>query len=140
MRRLKTDGFWFTIVCEGVSQYMARTTTLTPEERAEKRRAYQREYARTHNRLEYQKDYAKTHRKERVESQIKWAKANPEKVKEYNKKYESEGRKKNTIVASVHISKIKEEEMFNYLSSVDDLIPYIKRLIREDMSRNKPEK
>lgn len=122
---------------------MARTTTLTPEERAEKRRAYQREYqreyARTHNRLEYQREYAKTHRKERVESQMKWAKANPEKVKAYNKKY-YEGRKKNTVVASVNMSKNKEQEMIEYLSGIGSVNAYLKRLIQEDMSRNKPEK
>jgi hypothetical protein len=121
---LKTYNFWVMLVCEGDSQYMARTTTLTPEEQAEKRRAYQREYA-------------KTHRKERVESQIKWAKANPEKIKAYNKTYEAKGRKKDIVVASVHMSKNKEQEMIEYLSGIGSVNAYLKRLIQEDMNRNK---
>lgn len=69
-------------MCEGVSQYMARATTLTPEERAEKRKEYLREYMKKRRAEGIAWDSDKT---KRNEAQNEWVKNNPEKVKKYEK-------------------------------------------------------
>jgi hypothetical protein len=117
------------LVCEGDSQYMARTTTLTPEERAEKRKEYQREYTKKRRAEGTAWDSDKT---KKNEAQKKWVKNNPEKVKKYVKE--------NLISITSQISKLTDPDMYGYLKGIDNISAYLKRLIQEDMNRNKPEK
>lgn len=124
MRRLKTDGFWFTIVCKGVSQYMARTTTLTPEERAEKRRAYQREYARKN-------------REKKTEAHRKWVKNNPDKVKESGRKNQAKYITNTVKQRVVLLSRTNDSELINFLENKPKANEWCVQAMREKLQREK---
>jgi len=112
---LKTYNFWVMLVREGVSQYMARTTTLTPEERAEKRKEYLREWNRNREKNPDRKEY----------------------MKNYRKNYDPTHR----TAFCIHLMNSSDSEIIKYLKGLpESKNSYIKRLIQEDMSRNKPEK
>lgn len=108
---------------------MARATTLTPEERAEKRKEYLREYMKKRRAEGIAWDSDKT---KRNEAQNEWVKNNPEKVKKYEKE--------NRMTIATRISKNSDPDIYSYLEGIGNINAYLKRLIREDMSRNKPEK
>ena len=103
---------------------MARTTTLTPEERAEKRRAYQREYARKN-------------REKKTETQRKWAKNNPDKAKEFRRKSQAKYITNTVKQRMVLLSRTNDSELINFLENNPKANEWCVQAMREKLQREK---
>ena len=103
---------------------MARTTTLTPEERAEKRKAYQREYARTH-------------RERKTETQREWVKNNPDKAKESGRKGQAKYITNTVKQRTVLLSRTNDSELINFLENNPKANKWCVQAMREKLQREK---